>query len=258
MIRRQYSAIASLIIFLVVAGFDGTKPESFKAEITIDVAGQSVECSILFDSHYAFEYDIDDHDKLLAVFDLEEMSWTEFDPPREVHLKDCEMWNRISVEKSRKSLSKVTDAKLKHFLETMIDPKFEIKKTENSITLENDVIAYHISSPLTVSPFQRTQFFKYDRLNAYRKAMHERKLPPTAQLVVDDEMEKSKFVPGEIEVTIETPKDPIQFVIKSQIVTLNDVDKERVTSAIRRVNDVPTTASPATKDTSKSLPKRTE
>jgi hypothetical protein len=47
-----------------------------------------------------------------------------------------------------------------------------------------------------------THYFRYARLNAYKKAMTERKLPPFAELRVIEELERRKMMPTSMEVQI--------------------------------------------------------
>jgi hypothetical protein len=206
----------------------------FKCKVQIVVDDKAIPASIFFSSHYAVEFDVENPDRPDVVYDLDAMSWYDFAPPRTIHLKECEAWAQASAERSRKSLAQITDDGLKRFVERTLEPQLEVVQEKDAVTFKNDVFKYRVSAPLTLDATQRKRFFSYDRLNAYRKAMLERKLAPFAQLAVDKELESRGFAPGNIEFTIETPQGAVQVVVKAEIDEISSEEAARVADAIRR------------------------
>ncbi len=206
----------------------------FKFEITLIAGNDSLQFAAFFRDHYAIEFEPGDETKVAAVYDLVAMSWQEFDPPRKVTMADCESWGKATTEISRKSLSKSSDPELTRFVKSLLDPQFDVTSSEDAITLANDVLTYRISNPMPLDSHQRQRFFAYDRLNAYRKAMTDRKLPPFPQLAVDDELEHRQFAPGTIKLTIATPTGDVDLKVNIRVVDMTDSEVERVTEAIRR------------------------
>jgi hypothetical protein len=210
----------------------------FKAEMSLQAGDQTLNFFLFFESHYAVEFGNKGHEKLVVVYDLDSKSWTDFDPPRIVRKTDYEEWFRRSEEKSRKSLASTTDVELKKFASAMLDPKFKESSSQDSITLENDVVKYEFSKPISLSDSQRKRFFEYDRLNAYRKAILERKFPPFAQVAVDDVLESRKFVPSlsvmSIRPPIPNPKASVRLSLEYRVLPFDEADKGPVVNAISR------------------------
>jgi len=202
-----------------------------------DGDGGEIDVTIFFSSHYAVEFDPDDPEEPVVVYDLESLSWRDFSPARTITMKHCEAWQKASADISRKSIAKVMDPTLKKFIEFMLNPRFKTTRDGDTIEMDNDAFTYRMTDPLALSARQRSRFFAYDRLNAYRKAMIERKLPPTAQLAVDGELERQNFVPGIIDVAVRAPNGQINMTMRVRLAQLGPDDAERVAEAIRLAED---------------------
>jgi hypothetical protein len=207
--------------------------DPFKCEITLHVGDDSYRFDTYFQDEYAVELDANNESRVAAIYNLTDGSWRDANTGQEITLQTCEQWARASSEMSRKSLAQATDTNLKRFVELSLEPKFEVIEGNGEITLQNDVLMYRVSNPVPLSELQRQRFFAYDRLNAYRKAMTERKLPPFPQLAVDDEIERLEFVPGQIDVEIVTPSGDIEMTIELRIADLSDAEASRARDAIR-------------------------
>ncbi len=210
--------------FQLIADVTATAPAGEGAEISIP---------IFFSSHYAVEFELIDPEMPAAVYDLDAMSWRQFSPPRTITLKNCEVWQKANSESLQETLAKFSDPKLKRFIELTLEPRFETTRDEDTIELKNEAMRYRMSDPIPLDADQRKHFFAYDRLNAYRKAMVDRKLPPAAQLAVDSELERQDFVPGITELTVQTARGEVQMNMKVRVERLNAEETERVAEAIR-------------------------
>jgi hypothetical protein len=155
-------------------------------------------------------------------------------PPQTIRWQDCEDWAKASVERTRKSLASSSDQTFNKFAELLLDPKFVVTSDAESVTLSNDVMTYRASQPMPLDAQQRKMFFTYDRLNAYRKALAERKVPPTPQIAVDDELDKREFAPGVIDFSLKTPNGTTAITIKAHIVDLTPDELQFVTDVIEK------------------------
>jgi hypothetical protein len=206
----------------------------FKALIEVRAGEERIPVAVYFAEHFAVEFDPEDNAQVVAVYDLDRMTWTEFSPPRTVTLNDCEAWARASVQRTEQSLARSTDERLNKFIRLTLDPQFEVAEQDNALLIKNEIFAFSISDPQPVSDQQRAQFFAYDRLNAYRKAIVERKFGPQAQLAVLDELEKRGFVPGSIELQVSTPAGPVKLATTMRVTEMTPDEKKRVAGAIER------------------------
>lgn len=233
---RICTSIAIIVCLSCIAVTNAQEMTPFKIVTSMRVNDQVLSFYLYFDSRYAIEFDTQNHDKLLVVYDLDSKSWTDFDPQRIVRKEDYEEWNRRTEEKTRQSLASSTDIELKKFVGATLVPRFKITRAGDTIVLANDFFTYDLSKPLALSPSQRKRFFEYDRVSAYRKAMIERKFSPSIQLAVDEELEPRNFIPGAMLMTVKTPKGNIQLNITARTMPFDAADTEPVADAIRRAN----------------------
>lgn len=209
-----------------------TDDESFKCDITLAAGEQSFQFTTLFYDRFAVELDPDDHEKVVAVYDLDALSWRDNRLGRTVTIEECESWASASAARSRRSLSQAGDANLQRFIELSLEPTFEVATEGDGIRLSNAILTYRVSNPLPLNARQCKRFFSYDRLNAYRKAMVERKLPPYPQLAVDDALEERGFAPGRIEVVVATPGGDIALTIRIDKADLTEAETNRVAELV--------------------------
>ncbi len=145
-------------------------------------------------------------------FDLKNQRWQHDESQQWVTLSQCKTWAQQSKEKSIKSINSAP-APSRSFLKWSLDPEFEITSSEETLTFSSGQVDYKITFEKTDRDL--TNYYRYARLNAYKKAMTERKLPPFAELKVLDELERRKLMPRSMEINIPgVPKAPsFQMVI---------------------------------------------
>ena len=121
-------------------------------------------------------------------------------------MSQCETWARQSKEKSSNSAVTIPEP-IRSFVQWSLDPTFEVEETDTTLTLTSGQVDYTITGQKTDSDL--TSFFLYARLNAYKKAMTERKLPPFAELKVLAELERRNMRPESMEVQIQESRGTI-------------------------------------------------
>jgi hypothetical protein len=134
---------------------------------------------------------------LVEHFDLKQMRWQNDVAKQWISLSQCKTWGQQSKERSAKSTVKLPE-KIRAFIAWNLDPKFEVKETATTLTLTSGYVDYTIVGEKTDRDL--TNYYRYARLNAYKKAMTLRKLPHFAELKVLDELERRKMIPRSMEV----------------------------------------------------------
>ncbi len=132
-------------------------------------------------------------------FDLKNLRWQHDESKQWVSLEHCETWAKQSKEKTKKSTVSVPD-QIRPFVLWSLAPTFEIAATDTILTLTSGQVNYKIV--VEKADQDLLGYFRYARLNAYKKAMTEGKLPPFAELLVIDELERRKLMPRSIEIQI--------------------------------------------------------
>lgn len=132
-------------------------------------------------------------------FDLKNQRWQHADSGQWVSLAQCETWAKQSKEKTSNSTASLPE-KVRPFVGWSLSPTFEVEATNTTLKLTSGQVDYEIA--VTESDSDLTNYFRYARLNAYKKAMTERKLPPFAELKVLEELERRKLMPKSMEVQI--------------------------------------------------------
>lgn len=132
-------------------------------------------------------------------FDLKQGRWQDEASGKWVTLAQCEQWAAQSKEKSKASVASIPP-QVRPFVLWSLDPTFESKSTETSLTLTSGQVDYRIAGEK--SNRDLFNYFRYAKLNAYKKAMTERKLPPFAELKAIEAMERSGMAPTSITVEI--------------------------------------------------------
>lgn len=141
-------------------------------------------------------------------FDLKNQRWQHADSKQWVSLAQCEAWAQQSKDKSSKSAASIPE-KIRPFVEWSLNPKFTVEVKDSAITLTSGQVDYAITA--TKTDRDLTDYFRYARLNAYKKAMIARKLPPFAELKVLEELERRKVMPKSMEVRIPGVPDAPEF-----------------------------------------------
>ncbi len=132
-------------------------------------------------------------------FDLKDQRWQHDETKQWVTLAQCENWAKLSKEKTSKSIAEIPEQS-RAFVQWSTNPKFEVGVTEDCLTLTSGQIDYKIA--VEKSDRDQTDYFRYAKLNAYKKSMTESKLPPFAELFVLQELERRKLMPKSMEVQI--------------------------------------------------------
>lgn len=143
--------------------------------------------------------------KLLASYNLADMSWWEAATGDQFNLATCQDWAQSSVEVTRDSLEQSPDSLNKRYVQSMMEPHFEITDGDRTLTLSNEFYTYEFSGDGSVDPERLKRFLAYDRLKAYRKAMLFREHPPFMQLKIDDLLEERSMFPHLTELSVKTP-----------------------------------------------------
>lgn len=138
-------------------------------------------------------------DDVTERFDLKNQRWQHAESKQWVSLAQCEAWAKQSKEKSANSAASIPE-NFRPFVEWSLSPKFNVEATDSAITLTSGQVDYAIT--VTKTGADLTNYYRYARLNAYKKAMTERKLPPFAELKVLEELERRKLMPTSMEVRI--------------------------------------------------------
>jgi hypothetical protein len=209
------------------------KAEPFKLDVTVSAGDETARATIYLVGQHAVEF-AEGKSEPEAVYDLREMSWRDLSSRRTVRLTDCEVWAKATVERTKTSLAKTADPKLRRFVEAQLDPQFKVREGDGKLTLANDVFKFEIRSKQSVTEKQRDLFFRYDTLNAYRKAMLERKLAPFPQLAVGKELAARDMVPNEMTLTVTTSDEPVRLRVELRVSPVSAKEKERVSAVIRR------------------------
>lgn len=191
---RLVSVVLCMLLFVFgVSMFAGAWTPYDEYKLSVQANGEELAVatlSISDDAAVVKTGDVTEH------FDLKNQRW-QHESKQWVTLKQCELWARQSREKARSSSVVVPD-EIRTFIEWTMRPKFEISSTDDTLTLTSGQIDYKIEVEKTERDL--TNYFRYARLNAYKKAMTERKFAPFPELLVLEELEQRKLLPKSMEV----------------------------------------------------------
>jgi hypothetical protein len=142
----------------------------------------------------------------IEQFNLKDGSWLESKTGKWTTLAQCKEWADESKAKSLKSAD-AAPANVRPFLLWSLDPTFKVEKTDNTLRLTSGQVDYIVEGQASKSGVE--EYFGYAVLNAYKKAMTDRKLPPFSELRAIAEMKNLGHIPKRITVTIPgIPKAP--------------------------------------------------
>jgi hypothetical protein len=136
---------------------------------------------------------------LTERFNLRDMSWFHEGTGQWITQAQCKAWAEQSKAKTVESADSAP-VQIRSFLLWSLDPTFTVTKTNNTLRLTSGQVDYVIDGHASDSDVDR--YFRYAVLNAYKKAMTDRKLPPYAELKAIDEMKALGHIPRRIAVTI--------------------------------------------------------
>ncbi len=180
------SIIAACLVFSTALADD--------YKLTLQANGEElavIELSITDDKAIAKVGDITE------LFDLKEQRWQHDDTKQWVTLSESVSSTRKSKEKAEANLASIPETN-REFFAWSLNPKFEVTATDDTLVLTSGQIDYKIK----VEKFDSdpTNYFRYAKLNAYKKSITERKLPPFAELYALEELERRKLMPKKMEV----------------------------------------------------------
>lgn len=149
-------------------------------------------------------------------FDLKQQRWQHNESKQWVTLSQSEAWAKQSKEKASSSVVSIPE-KMRSFIRWSLDPTFETTASDTTLTLTSGQVDYKIVVEKTDRDL--TTYFQYAKLNAYKKAMTERKLPPFAELRLIEELEHRKMMPTSMEIRIPaiTQAPTIQILIAAKV-----------------------------------------
>lgn len=188
------------------------------------------------------EFD-DETKKPTVMFDMQKKSWKEFESGKNVTIKDAEAWATASLKRSSERIEQLKKERADlqaalRLIEFTFDPKFDIQEKDDTLILDSEMMRYEIRNNKAVSDNIRSRIFAYDKLNAYRKAMVQRKLAPLVQLEVDRIMAEKDYFPAELSMTLTVvdekgDENKIALIMKMSFSPLSDEELERVENVLR-------------------------
>lgn len=202
-------------------------PTAFELQLELSLNEQLLSFEICFIDSLAIELDSISQQPI-AIFDLDRMEWTECSSGQLFTQAACEDWALSSTERTNATLARAPDNDVKRFVMASLKPEFEVSETADEIKISNQFLNYVFQSSLDVDEQQMDRFFKYDFLNAYRKALIEKKLPPIPQLAVSGELKKRGFVPGIMNLTVNTPNGVVSLTARTKVATLSEEKIEQL------------------------------
>jgi hypothetical protein len=180
-------------------------PSASASELKIDlkVEGQStVEILLKIEGDIATAKVADETEQ----FNVKDMSWLDPRTGKWTTLAQCKEWAEQSKAKSLKSAD-AAPVNIRPFLLWSLNPTFKVEKVNDALRLTSGQVDYVIEGQASKTGSEK--YFRYAVLNAYKKAMTDRKLPPFSELKAITEMNNLGHIPRKIAVTIPgIPKAP--------------------------------------------------
>jgi hypothetical protein len=132
-------------------------------------------------------------------FNLKDQSWLNPETAKWTTLAQCKEWAEQSKAKSLKSAD-TAPANIRPFVLWSLNPTFKVEKANDTLRVTSGQVDYVIEGQASKSNAEK--YFRYAVLNAYKKAMTERKLPPFSELKAITEMSNLGHIPRKITVTM--------------------------------------------------------
>lgn len=207
-----------LVASLLSAAVSG---EPWRLVMTVeDNAGNVLGANIIFDADKAYEYGPEITETPDAVFDLGRQEWIDIGSSRRITLASAQAWAEVSKSRTLASLGQAPDPDTRAFAQSLIQPEFVITESPSALVLKSRFLSYTASAPLPLNPGQLRALWAYDELNAYRKAMGQRQMPPFTQLKVTQILKEKGMYPGSLVMTITTPNGSVEAVITYSLTVL--------------------------------------
>ncbi len=204
---------------------------TIRMAVEIEKGAEPVVCNIYFVGRHVFEFEGDADAELVAVYDLDKEMWHEVRKSEAVDMAKVRAWLKRSEERTAKSLENPgLSAEVKRLAKAMLQPDFQVSASGNVLTLKNEFMAYQVTG-VPIAGQGKIGLFAWDRLNAYRKAMLERKLPPHPQLAVTAELEKRRLFPAQMVLTLSVPSGAGVVTVRSEVLPLSARERAKLKAA---------------------------
>ncbi|RXK56673.1 hypothetical protein ESB00_12625 [Oleiharenicola lentus] len=155
------------------------RAETTKLTISVsDPSGRQLVANVVFDGDRVLEFGPEISNAPLAIFDLSAPAWTDTATGKRITLAEARAWAGNTKAGAESSLARVTDPDQRAFVQSLLTPDFVVSKSGDGVTLKSRFLNYIASAPLTLNGDLKKRLLVYDTLNAYRKAMAPRQLPP--------------------------------------------------------------------------------
>jgi hypothetical protein len=132
-------------------------------------------------------------------FNLKEMSWLDERTNQWVTAAQCKEWSEQSKAKSLQS-TVTAPARVRSFVMWSLDPTFRVEKSNGTLRLTSGHVDYVIEGEASMTGVDG--YYRYAIVNAYKKAIVEKKLPPFSELKAIEEMKALGYVPRKISIAI--------------------------------------------------------
>jgi hypothetical protein len=168
-----------------------------------------------------------------VVFDLQNHAWHHPGKNAWVSLNDCREWERLSKKKSKLTMW-LAPKEEREFLQTMLDPAFEVTELRTGeLQISDGGLQYTVTPGKDVSAEVLQNFYRYDQLNAYHKAMTDKQLPPTAQIALDAILSKRGVFPAKLNAKIRSAAGDVLITVTTLIRAPSDDESGYIRAAIQ-------------------------
>lgn len=211
---------------------DGER-DVFKVQITL-VRDEVTEYDepTYFVGNQAIELAWSGSGKLLATYNLEDMSWWEASSGNHFTLADCVDWAQRSMEVTRKAIEDSPDSVSKRYVIAMMEPDLEVTDGDGTLTVSNEFYTMTYTTDGPIEPSRLSRFLAYDRLKNYRKSMLFRDSPPFMRLEIDDLLEERSMFPHRTDLTVKLPGAESGSVITMSIEPVTEEELDALSSYI--------------------------
>lgn len=168
-----------------------------------------------------------------GVFDLQNNAW--HDPVKNiwVSLNDCREREQLSKKKSKLTMW-LAPQEEREFLQAMLDPAFDVTElVTGELQISDSGLQYTVTPSKDVSAELLHNYFRYDQLDAYHKAMTEKQLPPTAQIALDAILSKRGVFPAKLSARVWSAAGDVLITATTQIRPPSDEESGYVGAAIQ-------------------------
>ncbi|MBM4034650.1 MAG: hypothetical protein FJ291_23140 [Planctomycetes bacterium] len=204
---------------------------TLRMAVEVEKGADPVVAHVYFLGRHVFEFEGDADGELVAVYDLDKEMWHEVRKGEAVDMAEVREWLKQSEERTAKSAANPrVSADVKRLTKAMVQPDFEVSASGNSLTLKNEFVTYQVTG-VPIATEGKIALFAWDRLNAYRKAMVERKLPPHSQLAVTGELEKRRLFPAQMVLALSLPSGSASFTMRLEVLPLSAEERAKIKAA---------------------------